>query len=396
VIDQEGRLSRFIFVLCLASCGWGFSFGAGAPLASLWLKDAGCSDAFIGLNTAAYYLGIAAAAGFIPPLMRRFRAASPVAGMAAAALTVAIFPFGQGTAAWFGLRILNGFAGALSIIPMETLINRHSRGAERSQNFGYYAFSMAIGIASGELLGLQLYSSAPYLAFALGGLGPLLAAIAVHGWLQWPVEIAQGQEVSAPLGLVRNFLCFGSAWSQGFLEGGMMGLMPVYLLALGLSDAGIGWMMSGVMLGVIAFQVPVAWLADRVDRRGILLGCYAATVSALAVVLWGVGLVGLALCLFMAAACSTAFYPLGLSLLGERVPLGSHDRANAWYLGINCLGSLTGPALSGLAMDRFGNQALIASGLGAVVFVLIVVAGLHFLRKPALPELPAVEARRAA
>jgi len=220
--------------------------------------------------------------------------------------------------------------------------------------------------------------------------------IAVKCWLWWPAEIAEGQENPRSLGLFSNFLCFGSAWSQGFLEGGMMGLMPVYLLALGLSDAGIGWMMSGVMLGVIVFQVPVAWLADRVDRRGILLGCYVATVSALAIVLWGVGLIGLALCLFAAAACSTAFYPLGLSLLGERVPLGSHDKANAWYLGINCLGSLTGPALSGLAMDRFGNQALIASGIGAVLFVFIVGAGLHAFRKRTVAEIPALEARRAA
>jgi MFS family permease len=389
-------MRRFILVLCLASCGWGFSFGAGAPLASLWLKDAGCSDGFIGLNTGSYYLGIAIAAGFIPWSMRRFRRGSLITGLAAAAMTVAIFPWAHGTVAWFCLRILNGFAAALSIIPMETLINRHSTPTKRSQNFGYYAFSMAIGIAAGELLGLQLYSSTPRLAFVLGGLGALLAGIAVQGWLLWPTEIPEGHEQASSLGLRRNFLCFGSAWSQGFLEGGMMGLMPVYLLALGLSDAGIGWMMSGVMLGVIAFQVPVAWLADRLDRRAILLACNAATLSALAIVLWGVGLIGLALCLFAAAACSTAFYPLGLSLLGQRVPLCSHDKANAWYLGINCLGSLTGPALSGLAMDRFGNQALIASGIGAVLFVLVVGAGLHAFRKRTVFPIPALEARRAA
>jgi MFS family permease len=387
---------RFVLVLCLASCGWGISFGAGAPLASLWLKDAGYSDSTIGFNTGTYYLGIAAAAGFIPMAMRRWGKASLCVGMLGSAVTVSLFPWANSPAWWFSMRLVNGFAAALSIIPMEALINRQSGAEERSRNFGYYAVAMAVGIATGELLGLQTYSFAPRIAFALGGCGALLAAIAIQAYFTWPGTAIEDHDSSTSLGPIKNILCFGSAWSQGFLEGGMIGLLPVYLLTIGMTDAGIGWMMGGIMLGVIAFQVPVAWLADRLGRRGVLFGCYAGTVLALAVVLFGVSRNGLAACLFVAAACSTAFYPLGLSLLGERLPSGTHDRVNAWYLGINCLGSLTGPACAGLAMDRFGNQALIASGLGAVLLVLTAIAALRLFRRSNEITFSAVETRRAA
>src|SRR5262245_20578270 len=50
---------RTLVLLSLASLGWAVSFGLGAPLASLWLRDAGHGGGAIGLNTSFYYLGIA-------------------------------------------------------------------------------------------------------------------------------------------------------------------------------------------------------------------------------------------------------------------------------------------------------------------------------------------------
>ena len=57
--------------LCLASLCWAFGFGVGAPLASLWLQDAGHSNTVIGWNTGVYYVGIALAAVATPWMMRR-------------------------------------------------------------------------------------------------------------------------------------------------------------------------------------------------------------------------------------------------------------------------------------------------------------------------------------
>jgi MFS family permease len=360
---------RLLLVLCPASLCWSFGFGVGAPLASLWLRDAGCSATVIGLNTAVYYLGTALAAGFIPWMMRRWGRGCAVAGMLLSALTVALFPWGGSLGGWFVVRLFNGMAGAMSLIPMETLINRQAPPEHRARDFGYYAFTVALGIALGTLIGVPLYPQAPRTAFVLGGCINLIAAGIVQGWLLWPRLPEEKRDDRHPLAFGRHFLSFGSAWSQGFLEGAMMALLPVYLLASGLSETGVGWLMSGMMIGVIVCQVPVAWLADRLGRTAVLLGCYAVTAGALGTLFHGTNRFGLAVCLFVAGACSSALYPLGLALLGERLPPSGLARAGAWYLAINCIGSVTGPVVAGAAMDRFGNAAVFVAGMVAVVVI---------------------------
>jgi MFS family permease len=356
----------------LASVLWAFSFGLGAPLASLWLQDAGYGPTVIGLNTGVYYLGIVLAAGFIPRLMHRWGRTALIVGMLASGVTVAWFPWGGSLAGWFVLRILNGFASALSLIPLETLVNRTSPDEQRARNFGIYAFSIALGIALGELVGMPMYPVVPRLAFLLGGFTALLAGMVVRAWLTWPALAEEPRHGRTSLAFDRNILSFGGAWSQGFLEGSMMALMPIYLLAIGLSDQGAGWLMGGIIIGVILFQVPVAWLADRFGRTAVLLGCYGVTGAALAALQGGISWPGLAVCLFLAGACSGAFYPLGLALLGERLPSASLGRANAWYLAINSLGSVVGPVLAGNAMEQFGHAAMFAVGNAAVLGVIAI------------------------
>lgn len=388
--------TRALITICLASAGWGFGFGLGAPLASLWLRDAGHAATLIGLNTAIYYMGIAVAAPTVPLLMRRYGRGCPAAGMAVSGLCVAIFPWAD-LGGWFGLRAVNGVAGALALIPMETLINQVSPSAARARNFGFYAFALAGGWALGNLVGLQMYGTAPRTAFVLGGIVSVAAALIY--WIGMPPVTEQPPEATKkyPLELRRHALSYGSAWSQGFLEGGMVGLLPLYLLSVGFSEDSAAWLLSGIMIGVILFQVPLAWLADRFGRTAVLLCCYAATVASL----WAAPAVSsrvcLAVSLFTIGACSGAFYPLGLAILGERVPASAVPRASAWYLAINCLGSLTGPALTGAVMERFGNRAMFPAGLAAVVGVLVVwLAVRRVADSPTLSAEPEPEQAEAA
>ncbi|HJT78530.1 MAG TPA: MFS transporter [Gemmataceae bacterium] len=391
---------RTLVVLCAASLCWAFSFGLGAPLASLWLRDRACGATVIGLNTSLYYLGIAVAALLVPYLMRRWGNSCAVAGMVASGVTVALFPWAGGLVGYHLLRLLNGIAGAMSLIPLETRVNHNAEPAQRARDFGCYAFCIALGMALGTLVGMQMYDAAPRLAFVQGGLFAVAAAVVVFGWLPAGTVAAEGPQRRTPLAFRRNFLSFGSAWSQGFLEGGMVALLPIYLAAIGITEGGMGWMMSGIMVGVIAFQVPVAWLADRLGRTRVLLGCYAVAALGLALVPLGVGTFWLMLWLFLVGACSGAFYPLGLAILGQRLPAESVPRANAWYLAINCVGSLIGPTFTGALMDRLGRGAMFGAGEAAVLAVVAVwavLAGYDLWRgRGARPETTAALETRAA
>jgi MFS family permease len=378
---------RPLAVLCVCAASWAFNFGLGAPLTSLWLRDAneaetihgltivsqslGGIDTVIGLNTGIYYLGIALAAAVVPGMMRRWGSGCPAAGMFLSGLVVALLPWSGHIGVWFLLRFVHGIAGAMSLVPLETFVNRESAADVRARNFGYYAFSVALGWALGNLVGLQMYEETPGLALVIGGLAGFVAGGILLGFLSWPAEPKASRTTAGSIPLRRHFLSYGSAWSQGFLEGGMVAFLAVYLLFLGLSENRVSWLTSGIMVGVILFQVPVAWLADRLGRTAVLLGCYAVSGMGLAFLTVCGDSVWLMLWLFLVGACSGAFYPLGLAILGEDVPENQLARASAWYLAINCCGSLIGPVVSGMAMDRFGKPAMFVMALAALAVVLI-------------------------
>jgi MFS family permease len=372
---------RTLALLSLASLGWAFSFGLGAPLSSLRMHEAGCGGWLVGLNTSAYYLGVAVAAVFVPCLMRRANRACVAGGMLADALATALFPWCGGVAGWFALRLAAGAGTALSLIPMETLVNHNAPPRRRARHFAVYAACVACGMALGAVAGQEMYPSAPELAFAVGGLVTLLATLVVL-W-EVPARHEQPEEVSGAVHPARpaNLLGFGTAWAQGFLEGGTLTFLAIYLHGLGYTTEGAGRLTGVLFVGVIVAQLPVGWLADALGRLRVLVGCHLVILGGLAVVPFCGGAAALGAWLFVLGACCGALYPLGLALLGERVGAGGLARANAWYLACNCAGSLSGPALMGLAIDGFGRRALFAAGAAAVLLVLGCWAGCAVVRR---------------
>jgi MFS family permease len=372
VAEAATNSRRILTVICLAAAGWAFSVGLGAPLASLVLKAADHDDTVIGLNHATYYLSVVVASLFVPRLMARWGRACPVAGMVLAGLSMALFPWAESLPGWFLLRSLNGCAGALTLIPLETLINHHAPPGRRARLFGVFELCIAAGAGLGLVVGLLLYPLAPRLTFAVGG--GLAWAAAALGARRLPRETVEEHEAfdPAPLSVRQNLLSLGTAWSQGFLEAVLIAFLSVYLLGLGYREASIGWLMGSLLLGVVLFQMPVAWLADRLGRTRVVLVCHAAVLASLLCLPYCSGAAELAAWLFVLGACCGAEYPVALAVLGERLPPTALARANAWFLASNCAGSVVGPALTGRAMDLFGSKALFGTSAGSVGLVLVV------------------------
>ncbi len=365
---------RILLVLCLASAGWGFSFGLGLQLGSLWLHDSGCSAATVGLSTSLYYLGVAAASPLLPWLMRRSRRGVIVTGMVVDGLTTALFPWAGGVLGWHLLRLLSGVSTAFCLIPMETRVNHNAEPGRRARDFGIYAFCVALGVGLGPVTGLMLYEAAPRCAFGLGGAVALLMAGLIVAAL--PVDDTALEEKkhdrSFPLGAA--VFALGTAWTQGFLEGCMLTFLTAHLLGLGYNTEGAGGLIGALFLGVVLFQIPGAVLADRLGRVRVLLACHVIVLAGLVALPWCAGPVTLGVLLFVVGACCAALYPLGLALLGERVPKEALAKANASFLAWNCIGSLAGPWVTGKAIDRFGPQSMFATTTAAVLLVLVISA----------------------
>jgi MFS family permease len=355
-------------LICLVNGCWAFSYGLEASIASLWLRDHGLSDTLIGLNAAVYYVGMLVAAGVVPWLMKRSARACAGAGLIASGLTVSLFPWGSGLAGWFSLRGLTGVAGALSLIPMETLVNQNSPAGRRGREFGCYALAIAVGMALGAWVGLELYPLLGELTFAVGGLVSASAGVIAWLGLRWP-QVPETVDGAFSLDWRRHIFSFGTSWSQGFLEGSLTAFLPLYLLAIGYSEAAVGALIGGTMLGVILFQIPAGWLADHVSPSRVLITGFLLVAAGLSVLPLCSSPLALAALLFGVGACIGAFYPLGLARIGNGMEKAALPQANAWYLAINCIGSLTGPAVAGIASDFWGKTALFSTGVAAIACV---------------------------
>jgi MFS family permease len=370
--------SHRALLLLYLTCGcWAFSFGLECPLASRWLEIAGHSEGFIGLNTATHFLGVIVAGLAAPALMRRYGRGSIAIGLLLSGAAVAAFPWSSAADGLFVLRFVAGAGGALAMVPLESLINLSAPPEGRARAFGWYATAVGIGFALGSGVGLAVFDVTPQFSFLLGGI-TLLGLLMVP---RLPLVAALGHAPDRGVPFRPPFLSMGSAWTQGFLEAGMLALLPLYLSSLGIGDTEVGALISVILIGVIGFQLPIGWLADRFGRERTLAACFAVVAVGLAVIPYlGRGFT-LSAWLFVVGVCSGALYPLGLALLGERLPAVDIPRANAWYLSVNCCGCLVGPAISGPVMTWWGRVGMFYMGLVVVIGVVAVWA-LVVLRRP--------------
>jgi MFS family permease len=348
--------ARALFLLCLCCGCWAFGFGLELPLASRWMQDAGRTESFIGCNNAVHFFGVILVGAFAPTLVCRACRGCIAAGLTLSGLSVALFPWAGGAPGWFALRLLAGAGGAAAMIGLETLINLTALPQRRARNFALYACSVGIGFAAGSFTGLHLFGVAPRLSFAIGG-GVTLAAAALTPLLPiFPVQRLERTQSQAPIRA--PLLTIGGAFGQGFLEAGMLALLPLYLRAVGMSDSLSGTFIGVTLLGVLICQWPIGCLADRFGRERILIGCFLAVAAGLAAAPFADPANALPVCLFVIGVCSGAFYPLGLAMLGEKLPAEALPRANALFVGINCLGSLVSQPVSGYAMTEVGPHAM--------------------------------------
>jgi MFS family permease len=372
---------RHLPAICLATLAWSFSFGLSAQVITLWLKAQDASltvgplsvkgDALIGLNHSTYYAGIALASLAVPRMIRRLGNSCAGLGMILSGLSLILFPHGGGPASWFTLRLVSGMAGALSLVPLETLVGGNSEPEHRTRHFSFYAVALTLGGAVGIWAGLHYYRPGDTLVFFLGGILPIGAGLALFRLLPPPAADATLTKPSSErLDWSRHTLCFGTAWFQGFLEGGMLAFLSLYLISLGMSADLAGGLMSVTLVGVILFQVPVAWLADRSGRLPVLLACYAVVACGLILAPLCQASLWLGICLFLLGACSGALYPLALALLGEQLPREGLARAYATFMAMECVGSQFGAAAMGQARDWWGEASMFVVGLAALSLAL--------------------------
>lgn len=361
-------------ILCAAMAGCGF--GLLMPLVALNLEAMTGSAAVVGLNAAAAAISTLVATPLIPPLLARTPPRVTIA--ACAALTgvgILIFPFLPDVIVWFVLRFVIGLAVTVIFVASETWINQLAKPESRAGLLAVYATVLSGGFGSGGIL-LAVLGSQGFAPWIAGGAIFLLGAVPIL-LLRGPDLEAPNRADSGPLALWNAGRLAPVAILAGFvfgaLETGIFALVPVYAERLGFTETVVGLLVAVGALGAIAMQIPIGRFADRAGRLVTLrLIAAAAVVLAILIALAGARLWALYPMIFLYVGVASAFYTVGLALIGERVRPGQLASANAAFIFAYGAGSLAGPVSAGAAMDAFNPWGLLMAFALFAAFYLVV------------------------
>ena len=356
--------------------GVGISVGAVVPLLSLNLERRGFDATEIGINAAMFPLGAVAFSFLVPRIVARlgiFRAI--VASITLTGALMLLFAALDSYVAWCAIRLVIGCIGVVHWIASETWINLLARDDNRSRVMAIYATVMAGGFVGGPLLlsvtGIEGW--APFAAIAAASLVALVPVLLVR---QRPPSLGRKLQLDL-LGTIRAVpLVMAAALVAGYVDASLFSLIPVYQVRAGHPEQLAVLSLSIFMAGNLVLQYPLGWIADHTSRR--LAAMATAAIIALGALAYPMMLPALGapfwLLMFVWGGVSWGMYTLGLALLGERFQPAQLAAANAAFVMMYEVGSISGPVTAGAALDRWPTYGLpVAVAIAAALFIVAAV-----------------------
>ncbi|MGZ8409835.1 MAG: MFS transporter [Hyphomicrobium sp.] len=371
-ISAENRRKSLIAVV-LSCFGVGIAFGLGYPLTAMALEARGEPSWIIGLAGAAPSLAILVLLPILPHAVARIQPATAIIiGCVCCAVAYASLYFIDNTVAWIALRFLMGATIALPWIVGETWVNHIAGDSHRARVISFYAVSFFSGFALGPML-LEYFGATGPLAFAIGALGALLAALPIFLARDLAPDLAHEPATGLIGGMRLAPAAMAGGFLGGFLETSHFSLLPNVAIAGGMEEGAALRLLTALVVGGIVTQYTLGWLADRTSRKFLLAALGLIYVALIAIFPFVLGTPGFALAIiFVMGTTVIGLYMLGLAMLGQEVEPSQLATANAAFILMYTSGSIVGPALTGAAMTN-GPIAGFVGVTGAAALILAAV-----------------------
>jgi MFS family permease len=155
---------------------------------------------------------------------------------------------------------------------------------------------------------------------------------------------------ASPLACVGMFL-LGGIYSNLFA------MAPVYATERGLTIAETSYFVTAIFVGSLAFQYPIGWLSDRMDRRVLIMTLTAVGSASAATAVWfGGAYPTLLLMALLLGGSSGPLYSLLVAHANDYLELDQMPAASGGLLFLNGSGAMGGPIAVGFLMNRFGIE----------------------------------------
>ncbi|WP_119168077.1 MFS transporter [Algihabitans albus] len=365
-----------IAAVVASTIGVGISYGIGYPITALTFEQWGAPTWLNGLVGSAPALAILLCLPFFPRLVGYL---GTIRAMALGCVLVGsgflLMPLFPSPEAWLVLRLIMGAGIALPWLVGETWINTVADDKIRGRMLALYAIALFSGFAAGPFI-LDQVGIVGWTPFVIGAAGILLAVVPIvsaaalaPSMPEHPDTGVFGAFLLAPIAMVAGVI-------GGLLELGHFALLPIYALQDGATADQALQLLTLFMVGGIALQFVVGWLADQVSARVVLIAAAFLFAAIAATLPMTDDPILRSAAVFVMGGLGIGFYTLGLTFIGQRVRVQDLAVANAAFLITYQVGAMIGPSIGGVAMGVWQPHgfvvAMVASALlGAFVMALV-------------------------
>ncbi|MGC1487786.1 MAG: MFS transporter [Albidovulum sp.] len=360
--------------------------GGVAPLDAISGASLGFANSEIGTLGSAHFFGFFIGCWWAPRLMgavghsRSFAAFTAAGTIGIIAHMMVVDPV-----AWAILRMLSGLcvAGCYTII--EAWIQAKATNQTRGRVMGVYRIVDTGGSLAAQMV-IGVLSPAAYFSYNL------LAILCCAALL--PIVVTKSTEPHTPaaprlrprLAWDRSPLAAVGVVVSGITGAAFRMVGPIYGLEVGLSTDKIAFFLAAYVLGGALVQLPVGWLADRYDRRYVLIGLSMAAILACAMTI-GVSSFGSGAIYFAAAFFGATTMPIFSVSTAHGHDFASDEERvelSAAFMFLYAIGAIASPLIAAQLIDSFGASAMFV--FLTVAHVMLIAFGLLRMRARPAPQ----------
>lgn len=379
--SRTQTFSIAILLFCIALLA--LATGLQGSLVGLLASQAEFGGVAIGYIATGYPAGILLGAWLVPRMIEEVGYIRVFAGLASlassSALLLAIF---IEPTWWFVLRVVTGIATTGLYIICEAWLNASTSNRTRGRVMALYLVVTYSMMGAGQFL-LNVDDGSGYVRFLLASVILSFALVPITLLrIEVPV-IVRTPPVSLAVVFRASPLATYAIFVNGLAQSALFGLGSAYGVIKGIPVWWISVMIALPTLGVTIVQYPLGMLADKVDRRLVLLAV--SLFAALAAFLAASQQVSLPVTIAMFALFGTLAIPtrsVALAHINDQMESRQMLSASSRLFVIYGFGSSIGPLLVGTLMQSSGPDAFMYFQ-AAIFFSVLLVAALRMSLGPA-------------
>ncbi|MEL7115973.1 MAG: MFS transporter [Pseudomonadota bacterium] len=363
------------------------SSGGVGPLDALSGLALGFTRAQVGLLGSAHFLGFFIGCWWAPRLMgrighsRAFAAFTAAGAIGLLAHMLIIDPY-----AWAGMRIASGLciAGCYTVIEswLQAKVTNETRGRAMG---AYRAADMGASLAA-QLI-IAVLEPASYVSYNLLALLCCASLLPLTLTTATPPKTSDAPRLRPSIAWAKSPLAVAGVIVAGLTGAAFRFVGPIYGQEVGLRTDQIAWFLAAFVLGGALAQIPTGWLADKFDRRKVLIWLSVAAIACSVLTAAAAPLGTLAI-FATAALFGFATFPVysvaaahahDFATTDERVEL------SAALLFFFALGAIASPIVASNLIEAYGPPALFVF-IGAGHLALIAYSLIRMAARPSAAD----------